>query len=163
MPSNSRKVAILPVLVAIGLALVGGRPAHASEGPIAFPEGELTIVTAEGARHTFRVEMARTPSQHRRGLMYRRELAKDHGMLFLYDPVRAVSMWMKNTYIPLDMLFIKPSGRIARIHERAVPETTTPIPSGGPVKAVLELRGGTADRLDIETGDTVEHAAFAGS
>ena len=154
---------VLAGLFALVAAFVCQPGARAADGPIAFPKGELTIVTEDGARHAFTVEIARTPDQHARGLMYRREIAKTHGMLFLYDPARAVTMWMKNTHIPLDMLFIEASGRIARIHERAVPRTTTPIPSGGPVKAVLELRGGTVDRLDIQAGDTVDHAAFGDS
>lgn len=156
-PRCPTMLVILCALIAIPLA------APAADGPIAFPTGEVAVVTGEDERHDFTVEIARTSDQHARGLMYRRELATDHGMLFLYDPVRPVTMWMKNTYVPLDMLFITPSGRITRIRERTVPESTTPIPSGGPVKAVLELRGGTVDRLDIETGDTVAHAAFDGS
>jgi uncharacterized membrane protein (UPF0127 family) len=154
---GSFMLAIVCAMIAIALA------ARAANGPIAFPTGEVAVVTGEGERHAFTVEIARTSDQHARGLMYRRELAKDHGMLFLYDQVRPVTMWMKNTYIPLDMLFVSPSGRITRVRERTVPESTTPIPSGGPVKAVLELRGGTVDRLGIETGDTVAHAAFGGS
>jgi len=157
----TRPCPAVAALVCALLALLP--PARAADGPIAFPKGTLTIVTADGERHDFTIEIARTADQHARGLMYRRELAKDHGMLFVYDPVRAVSMWMKDTYIPLDMLFIKPSGRISRIHERAAPRNRAPIPSGGPVKAVLELRGGTVERLDIATGDTVAHAAFDGS
>jgi uncharacterized membrane protein (UPF0127 family) len=143
------------------LALAGplGMSADA-QGPIRFPTGELAIVTDGGEVHEFTVELARTREQHRRGLMYRREMAADHGMLFIYGRTQPVAMWMKNTFIPLDMLFIKPDGRIVRIAERTVPKSTQAIPSGEPVRAVLELRGGTADRLGIEVGDRVRHPVF---
>lgn len=154
-----RRAGMLAV-IALMLSGLGPGAARAMDGPIAFERGELAIVTAGGARHRFTVEIARTKAQHARGLMYREELARDHGMLFIYDSVRHASMWMKNTYIPLDMLFIAQSGRIVRIAERTVPQSTTPIPSGQPVRGVLELKGGTAERLDLETGDRVRHDAF---
>lgn len=131
--------------------------AGAADGPLAFPTSELSIRVGPETVHDFTVELASTPAQHRQGLMFRRSLEADRGMLFVYDPVQTVSMWMKNTYISLDMLFIAPDGRIRKIVERAEPKSTRAIGSGGPVKAVLELRGGTSDRLDIAAGDRVEH------
>jgi len=125
----------------------------------AAPTEPLTIRTATGA-HAFKVELAVTPDQQRVGLMYRRSLAPDAGMLFLYENGSKVTMWMANTYIPLDMVFIGPTGRITHIVERTVPESTELIGSNGPCRAVLELNGGTASRLGIRVGDQVEYEAF---
>ncbi len=104
--------------------------------------------------------MAVTPQERSRGLMERRELAADAGMLFDYGNERFVSFWMKNTLIPLDMLFIKSDGRIARIAERTTPLSLVAVPSGEAVRAVLEVNGGTADRLGIAPGDRVVHPIF---
>ena len=93
--------------------------------------------------------------------MFRDRLAPDHGMLFLYADERAVSFWMKNTLIPLDLIFADSSGRIMQIAERAVPLSTALISSDSPVRAVLEVNGGTADRLNIAIGDRLLHPAFA--
>ena len=120
-----------------------------------------TLVIRGGAReHRFSVEIARTPREHSQGLMFRRRMAADAGMLFVYDPPRPVSMWMRNTYLPLDMLFIAPDGRISRIVERTVPLSEENIPSRGTVRAVLELNAGTAARLGIKPGATVETPAI---
>lgn len=125
-----------------------------------FETDSLTIVAANGGRHGFTVELATTPRQRAQGLMYRRDLAADRGMLFVYRRPRDVSMWMKNTFIPLDMLFIDEAGRVVRIAERTVPESLQTISSGEPVLAVLELRGGSADRLGLSKGDKVRHSVF---
>jgi uncharacterized membrane protein (UPF0127 family) len=119
----------------------------------------LAVVTAAG-RHDFKVEVARNDAERAQGLMYRRSLAPDRGMLFDFGRVEPVSMWMQNTYIPLDMLFIRPDGTIARIATNAEPLSTRTIPSGEPVLAVLELAGGTASRIGAKPGDRVEHALF---
>jgi uncharacterized membrane protein (UPF0127 family) len=124
-----------------------------------FLRSELEIVTGSG-RYKFRVELAQTPEQMAQGLMFRRSLDADAGMLFDYRSVQPVSFWMRNTLIPLDMLFISEDGRIAGIHERAVPLSEQAILSPGPVRAVLELNGGTAARLGIKPGDRVLHQAF---
>jgi uncharacterized membrane protein (UPF0127 family) len=121
---------------------------------------ELAIDTAHGATHRFRAYVAETLEQQTRGLMYVRELPMDQGMLFPYDPPRRVSMWMKNTLIPLDMLFIRADGIIANVAERAVPGSLAVINSKGAVGAVLELNGGTAARLRIGPGDRVRHPMF---
>ena len=118
----------------------------------------LTIVGGSG-RHAFQVEVARNDADRAQGLMYRRSLAPDRGMLFDFARVQPISMWMQNTYIPLDMLFIRPDGTIARIAE-AEPLSERTVPSGEPVLAVLELNAGTSARLDIKAGDRVEHPLF---
>ncbi len=122
---------------------------------------ELWIETAAGARYRFAVELAVTPDQQARGLMHREEMAADAGMLFVFEPLRPVSFWMKNTLISLDMLFIGADGRIVNIGERTEPLSTDSVPSDGPVRAVLEINGGLSDMLGIRPGDRVVHPAFA--
>ena len=119
----------------------------------------LTIVGGSG-RHAFQVEVARNDADRAQGLMYRRNLPPDRGMLFDFGRLQPISMWMQNTYIPLDMIFIRPDGSIARIAENAEPLSTRTIPSGEPVLAVLEVPGGTAARLGLKAGDRVEHPLF---
>jgi uncharacterized protein len=119
----------------------------------------LTIVTASG-RHAFSVEVARDDETRAQGLMYRRSLDPDRGMLFDFKRVEPVAMWMQNTYVSLDMLFIRPDGTIARIAANTEPLSTRTIASGEPVLAVLELNAGTASRLGIKVGDRVEHMLF---
>ncbi len=119
----------------------------------------LTIRTAKGDL-VFLVELANTPQSRRTGLMHRRELPADSGMLFDFTKTEPVSMWMKDTLIPLDMLFIKPDGVIVNISERTVPGSLTPIDSKGPVRAVLELNGGVSARMGINPGDTIIHPVF---
>ena len=121
----------------------------------------MLIISTRDAEHRFTVELARTPAEMERGLMYRDRLASNHGMLFLYDEERPVSFWMKNTLIPLDLIFADSSGRIVQIAERAVPLSTALISSDMPVRAVLEVNGGTADRLHIGIGDRLIHPALA--
>jgi uncharacterized protein len=119
----------------------------------------LSITSASGT-HRFNVEYADTPERRTVGLMHRAAMAADHGMLFDFKADGPVSMWMRNTRIPLDMLFIARDGRIVNIAERAVPFSETTIPSKGPVRAVLELNGGTSARLGIKPGDRVTHPMF---
>lgn len=122
----------------------------------------LAIVTQGGVRHAFSLELALTPEARSRGLMFRRELPQGRGMLFDFGlPEAPVSMWMKNTYIPLDMIFIRANGVIRTIAENTVPHSEAIIPSGGPVKGVLEVIAGTAARLGVAAGDRVEHPFFA--
>jgi hypothetical protein len=127
---------------------------------VTFEKGELTI-ESDGKTHRFTIEIARTPEQSQQGLMFRTKMAPDAGMLFLYDPPQPISMWMYQTLIPLDMLFIGADGRVVNIRERAVPGSTETIPSAGPVRAVLELNGGTVARLKLKPGDRVRHAEIA--
>jgi len=128
----------------------------------ALTEAPLAIVTADGQRHVFTVELADTVAAQGRGLMFRDSLAADRGMLFDYDPPVPVTMWMKNTLIPLDMLFVAASGVITRVAADTVPFSLARIESGGPVRAVIEVNAGTARRLGIAPGDRVLHAMFAG-
>ena len=115
----------------------------------------LDIVTAKGPSYRFTVEIADTPAEREHGLMGRTDLAARAGMLFEFPESDVVAFWMKDTPIPLDMLFIDKDGRVAHIAERAVPFDLTPISSLVPVTEVLELNGGTADKLGIREGDKV--------
>jgi uncharacterized protein len=124
-----------------------------------FATSELTIVSATGP-HRFTVEVAETPEQMEQGLMFRRAMAPDAGMLFDYKTPTVATMWMRNTLIPLDMLFVDARGRIVNIHQRAVPQTLDVIAAEAPVRAVIELNGGTAARLGIAPGDHVQHPIF---
>jgi uncharacterized membrane protein (UPF0127 family) len=114
----------------------------------------LTIHSKSGV-HRFTVEVAATPEQQERGLMFRRSLAPDRGMVFPYNPPAPVGFWMRNTLIPLDMVFVRADRRIARI-ATAKPLDETVIPAGEPVVLVLEIAGGRAAQLGIAAGDTVE-------
>jgi uncharacterized protein len=111
----------------------------------------LTIRSKNGVHH-FTVEVAASADQQERGLMFRRELAGDRGMIFPYDPPQDVAFWMKNTLIPLDILFIRADGTVVRI-SNAVPMSLDPLPAGEPIAAVLEIRGGRAAELGIKEGD----------
>ena len=121
----------------------------------------LEIVTKSGV-HVFSVEVATTEEEKTTGLMYRKELPDGQGMLFDFSPEQQVSMWMKNTYISLDMIFIRADGRILRIAENTEPLSTKIIPSGGLAKGVLEVVGGTAEKYGIKPGDRVAHPLFNG-
>ena len=121
--------------------------------------GPLTILSGE-AEHSFTVELANDPEEVQMGLMNREELAADAGMLFDFGQPREANMWMKNTLISLDMLFIDPDGKVLAIAREAVPRSLRRINPGVPVKAVLELAGGRAAELGIEPGDTVHHDIF---
>ncbi len=156
---------ILPVGLAAALAACtpNAQPAQPARPAAGEPAGQaqsglervpLAIRSATGT-HRFTVDVARTPWQQERGLMFVRSLAPDRGMIFPYDPPQPVSFWMKNTLIPLDMVFIRADGTIARI-ATARPLDETPVPSGEAIAAVLEIRGGLAAELGIRTGDTVE-------
>ena len=125
----------------------------ADQSVTALREVPLTIRSANG-EHRFTVEVAATPAEQERGLMFRRELAPDRGMIFPYDPPQEVAFWMKNTLIPLDMIFIRSDGTIVRI-STAQPLSLQPMPGGEPVAAVLEIRGGRAAELGIREGDVV--------
>src|SRR5262245_26033661 len=144
-------------MAALALTLVAG-PTRAQ--PQTFERDELAIETAAGGGQRFAVELAVTSEQRAQGLMYRQRMPADAGMLFVYPAARPVTMWMKNTLIPLDMLFIGDDGRILHIAERAIPGSTATISSMQPARAVLELNGGTAARLKIRVGDRVLYRTF---
>ena len=119
------------------------------------PPRDLPVQSVETGAHRFRVEVAATDAERAKGLMYRRELVPETGMLFDFGTAQSVTMWMKNTLLPLDMLFVAGDGRIVNIAERTVPGSLTPIPSDEPVRYVIELAGGTASRLRLKPGDRV--------
>jgi uncharacterized membrane protein (UPF0127 family) len=119
----------------------------------------LEIITKSGVQ-VFSVELATTEEEKTTGLMYRKELTEGKGMLFDFSPAQEVSMWMKNTYVSLDMIFIRPDGRILRIAENTEPLSIKIISSRGPAKGVLEVVAGTARKYGIEPGDRVAHPLF---
>lgn len=121
---------------------------------------EPLTIDAGGQVHEFDIDVARSAAERARGLMFRKELAPDYGMLFDFGREAEVTMWMKNTFVPLDMLFVRADGTIHRIAQRTTPFSTETIASRGPVQAVLELPGGTTARLGIEPGHSVRHAMF---
>ncbi len=137
----------LVLAAAIGVTAQGGE------------SDSLEIVTSTG-RHAFQIEIANNDATREHGLMDRRYMAPDHGMLFEFDREAPVSFWMKNTYIPLDMVFIAPSGVVTHIVANAEPLSERVIPSGGPCVAVLELNGGTAASIGLKVGDKVHHSFF---
>jgi uncharacterized membrane protein (UPF0127 family) len=122
---------------------------------------QLEIVSKNGT-HVFGVEMAVTPEEQARGLMFRRELPEKQGMLFDFKREQPTSFWMKNTYVPLDMIFIRADGRILNIAENTVPLSEALVSSTGPVRAVLEVIAGTTKKLGIAAGDRVVHPIFGG-
>ena len=123
-------------------------------------KNEITIFNKHGEKYQFIVDVAESEEDKARGLMYRKTLNVNSGMLFLHQRESPQLMWMKNTLIPLDMLFIDKTGKITRIVERTIPRSLNTISSRGKVLAVLELRGGTVSKLGIKTGDKVKHSAF---
>jgi uncharacterized membrane protein (UPF0127 family) len=156
-----RRISLLAALVAVSLLLLPSL-GRAQQPPLVnFKHDELTITSSSGS-HKFQIELATDNAQREQGLMFRQAMAPDAGMLFIYDRTQPVAMWMENTYIPLDMLFIAADGHIVNIRQRAVPHSQENIPSAGPVKAVLELNGGTVARLDIKPGDKVVGPGLGG-
>ena len=169
-PRNPRRApGAVPAALVLTLALAAALPGCAVAGaPDAAQTAAaqatartepLAIATRDG-RRTFAVEVMRDDAERSRGLMFRRTMAPDHGMLFDFEQPQPVTMWMKNTYLSLDMVFIRSDGTVARVAADTEPLSTRVIPSGEPVLAVLELNAGTAARLGIRAGDRVDHALF---
>jgi uncharacterized protein len=142
-----------PVVLVVFLAM--GLAQRASGGEL----DSLEVMTSTGP-HAFQVEIADNDTTRERGLMDRRYMAADHGMLFEFDRDAPQSFWMKNSYIPLDMIFISPSGVVTHIAANAEPLSERVIPSGGPCLAVLELNGGIAASIGLRVGDKVLHPFF---
>lgn len=131
--------------------------AAASVPVLALADDSALVIHSSNGDHAFSVEVVDTAESRARGLMYRQELADDAGMLFDFFEERPVSFWMRNTFIPLDMLFIASDGTIRNIHVNARPHDPTSIPSDGAVQFVLEIPGGRSKELGIKAGDTVTH------
>ncbi len=121
----------------------------------------LQIIKADGERLHYHIELADTDYSRRKGLMHRRSLAPDHGMLLAYPKPEMVAIWMKNTHIPLDIIYINRRGEITQINTAAIPHDLTALPSHTPTLAVLELNAGEVERQDIKVGDKVIHPIFA--
>jgi uncharacterized protein len=128
---------------------------------LALSPGELVVETPAGS-HRFTVELVDTPGARARGLMFRESMQADHGMLFDFRRDQPVAFWMKNTPLPLDLLFIDASGTVVQVAADATPYSEATIPSRQPIRAVLEVNAGTARRLGIEPGAKVRHPIFGG-
>ncbi len=161
-------VAAMAVLLAAALYINIANPFGLHLKPVPVEDGgaaeaaslePLVIETAAGPK-ALKVEIADDAAEMSRGLMFRQSMPDDQGMLFVHAQDGERSMWMKNTYIPLDMLFIESNGRVHRIEERTVPFSEQTIGSQGPVRAVLELNGGQAAALGVKPGDVIRHKAF---
>src|SRR5215831_3532436 len=148
-------LALLAALFVISLPFVG------TGGGLAAAELQPLEIASKGGVHVFGGELASTPAEQAKGLMDRRELPEGQGMLFDFHQEQSTSFWMKNTYIPLDIIFIRGDGRILRIAQNTVPLSEALIPSGGAVRAVLEVNAGTAKKLGIAPGDRVAHPIFS--
>jgi uncharacterized membrane protein (UPF0127 family) len=147
-------------MVAAALGSCGSEHANTVE-PVQSQHAESGLelvaleIASDGRTHRFIVEVARTPDQQARGLMFRRSLGADEGMIFPFEMPRPASFWMRNTLIPLDMIFIREDGTIARVAANTVPHSEESVTSGEPVASVLEIRGGRAAELGIGEGDRV--------
>src|SRR2546421_5374076 len=150
---------LLVLLAALSVLIL---PCAGVAGRLAAAELQPLEIASKNGVHVFAVEMASTPEEQAKGLMFRRQLPEGQGMLFDFHKEQPTSFWMKNTYIPLDMIFIRGDGRILRIAENTVPLSEALVSSGGPVRAVLEVNAGTARRLGIAPGDRVAHRIFSG-
>ena len=147
------------ILILVGAGALFGSIRCFAQEIVTFERSPLYIITESG-KHEFEVEMALTDRQQTQGLMFRRSLPRNAGMLFDYRMARSINMWMKNTYIPLDIIFIGNDGKIVNIAQRTIPHSEAMITSRGKARAVLEVNGGTVSRLGIIPGDKVEHPIF---
>jgi uncharacterized membrane protein (UPF0127 family) len=154
---------LLALCFLIAMPACAAQPANRSQPQQlrGFDSRDITIERRDG-RDSFRVWLALTPAQQQQGLMWIRELPRDAGMLFMHNSPRPMDMWMKNTYVPLDMLFFDSEGRITHIHRNATPQSEDLISSNGPVAGVLELLAGEADRRGIRVGDRVALPRLSG-
>jgi hypothetical protein len=146
---------LLALCATCSVLLLYAATGHAQSAPLeelsAFPQSTLTI-SGVGGTHQFSIWVANTPAREEQGLMFVRELPADQGMVFVGDAPRVWTMWMKNTYIPLDMLFVAVDGRVVKI-AHAIPHDETTISSEIPVNGVIELQGGITDKLHVKVGD----------
>ena len=149
-------LAVWAIVIGIVFAWHAGTPGAARAAEAL---QRLEIASSNGA-HVFQVELASTPAEREKGLMFRRYMPKDRGMLFDFGNPEPAAMWMENTYLPLDMVFIRADGTIARIESHTEPMSRRTIVAGEPVLAVLELNSGICDELGIKAGDKVSHPMF---
>ena len=152
---------ILGLVVCLVAACGSVTPGGAEQSQHGLPVEPLQIVTHDGHVHRFRVEIADNDATRERGLMFRKSLGPDVGMLFDFKTSQNVSFWMKNTLIPLDMVFIDQRGVVVNVAAKATPMSEANIPSGAPVVGVLEIRGGRAAELGIQRGDQVHERIFS--
>jgi uncharacterized membrane protein (UPF0127 family) len=152
MRRSVRSLSVVAFVLLLVVLLISARLAAADLQP-------LEIASKNGV-HSFAVEMAVTPDEQSKGLMFRKELPEGQGMLFDFRRDQEATFWMKNTYVPLDMIFIRADGRIHRIAANTTPLSEALVSSGGPVRAVLEVVAGTAKKLGIAPGDRVAHPMF---
>jgi len=160
--THALRAAAFAAFVALGACAqqeTASAPAPASSQSSEVYREEVVIETANGPVRV-QAEIADTEEERNRGLMFRREMAPDHGMLFDFDPPEPASFWMRNTHLSLDLIFIGVDGRILNIAERATPYSDAPIPSAGMTRGVLELNAGRARALGIAPGDRVRHRIF---
>ncbi len=151
-----RRLLVASILMLLTDSAMAQQPQRAPS----FERSMLVIDSAAGKQHRFTVELADSDERRAYGLMHRDAMPPDHGMIFDFKADQPVAMWMRNTRLPLDMLFIARDGKVVNIRERAVPFDETSIYSDGPVRSVLELNGGTVSRLGIKPGDVVRHGLF---
>jgi uncharacterized protein len=144
---------VFAALLGLSLGVPAYTPARALD------KQPLTFITSAG-EHKITVEVADEETERNTGLMFRKSIGDDEGMIFLYDHEEDISMWMKNTYIPLDMIFVRSNGMISRIETGTEPFSENVISSGGKVLAVIEMKAGSAKRLGIKPGDKVSYPAF---
>ena len=148
---------LLAGMLALFLASTGS--VHADD-PVISPMKMVAAATSKG-KFSWHVELASDDQQRATGLMFRKEMPAATGMLFRFDETRAVTMWMKNTFIPLDMVFADPSGRVTHIHRSAVPQSLEFISSNGPARYVLEVNAGEADTTGLTVGTVLRHPWFS--
>ena len=153
-------VSIFSPILVVGLLILSSPLPLSAQQDVEFERDTLSIVARRGDVFEFNVELAETSEQKSRGLMFRREMADNEGMLFLHRRDRVLTMWMANTFLPLDMLFLERDGTIARIEENTIPQSRDVISSRKRVRAVLELNAGTARNLGISAGDKVVYERF---
>jgi uncharacterized membrane protein (UPF0127 family) len=156
----NRRLLLTLAALALPAAVWAQAPAEPTGPQPTLPKEKLVIVTKSGQQHAFNVELATTPKQQEIGEMFRKSVPADGGMLFIWPVPQDIRMWMKNTLVPLDMVFINTDGKIRSIAENTTPRSLAVIDSNGPVKATLELQGGITAKLGITVGDTVKVKAF---
>lgn len=154
-------VAAISFAALVGWILAASAQSGTQSAPVSDAAlSEVTIETAAGPK-TWSIELADTPEETARGLMFRKTMEKQHGMLFQFGQTRMVDMWMKNTFIPLDMVFFDANGRISHIHKGAVPQSLDIISSNVPARFVLEVNAGEADTFGLQIGQKASHPWFA--